>query len=80
MSDIAGICDPKFAKVKDIMAASIERGDDVGVSFAVTIGGEMVVDLWGGHLDASAADPWLEDTLVNYTAPPRQCRSFVRWF
>lgn len=65
MSDIAGICDPKFAKVKDIMAASIERGDDVGVSFAVTIGGEMVVDLWGGHLDASAADPWLEDTLVN---------------
>ena len=47
------------------MAASIESGEDVGVSFAVTIGGEMVVDLWGGYLDESASAPWQQDTLVN---------------
>ena len=65
MADIAGICDPKFAEVRDILSASIDSGDDVGASFAVTIGGEMVVDLWGGHLDEAASAPWQEDTLVN---------------
>ena len=57
MSEIAGICDPKFSEVRDILAASIESGADVGVSFAVTVGGEMVVDLWGGHLDEAASAP-----------------------
>ena len=63
--EIAGICDEKFSKVRNILASSIESGDDVGVSFAVTIGGEMVVDLWGGHIDESASAPWQKDTLVN---------------
>ena len=63
--EIAGICDEKFSKVRNILASSIESGDDVGVSFAVTIGGEMVVDLWGGHIDESASTPWQQDTLVN---------------
>lgn len=63
--EIAGICDEKFSKVRNILASSIESGDDVGVSFAVTIGGEMVVDLWGGHIDESASAPWQQDTLVN---------------
>ena len=31
----------------------------------MTVGGEMVVDLWGGHLDEAASAPWQEDTLVN---------------
>ena len=57
MVDIAGTCDERFSQVQDILAASIESGEDVGVSFAVTIGGEMVVDLWGGYLDESASAP-----------------------
>ena len=65
MSEIAGICDPKFSDVRNILASSIQSGADVGVSFAVTVGGEMVVDLWGGHLDEAASAPWQEDTLVN---------------
>ena len=65
MGEIVGICDPKFSEVRDILAASIESGADTGVSFALTIGGEMVVDLWGGHLDSTASAPWQEDTLVN---------------
>ena len=65
MGEIVGMCDPKFSEVRDILAASIESGADTGVSFALTIGGEMVVDLWGGHLDSTASAPWQEDTLVN---------------
>jgi CubicO group peptidase (beta-lactamase class C family) len=65
MSDIAGVCDPKFSEARDILAASIDSGNDVGASFAVTIGGEMVVDIWGGHRDETASAPWQEDTLVN---------------
>jgi len=65
VGEIVGMCDPKFSEVRDILAASIESGADTGVSFALTIGGEMVVDLWGGHLDSTASAPWQEDTLVN---------------
>ena len=65
MSNISGVCDPKFSEACDILAASIDSGNDVGASFAVTIGGEMVVDIWGGHLDETASAPWQEGTIVN---------------
>ena len=65
MSNIAGVCDPKFSEARDILAASIDSGNDVGASFAVTIGGEMVVDIWGGQLDETASAPWQQDTIVN---------------
>ena len=65
MGVISGICDEKFSEVRNLLAASIESGDDVGLSFAVTINGEMVVDLWGGYVDETASTPWQEDTLVN---------------
>lgn len=65
MGVISGICDEKFSEVRNLLAASIESGDDVGLSFAVTINGEMVVDLWGGYLDETASTPWQEHTLVN---------------
>ena len=65
MGVISGICDEKFSEVRNLLAASIESGDDVGLSFAVTINGEMVVDLWGGYVNEAASTPWQEDTLVN---------------
>jgi CubicO group peptidase (beta-lactamase class C family) len=41
-----------------------ERGD-VGASFAATLDGEYVVDLWAGHADAAKTRPWTENTIVN---------------
>jgi CubicO group peptidase (beta-lactamase class C family) len=32
---------------------------------AVTVDGELVVDLWGGHRDRARSEPFLRDTLVN---------------
>ncbi len=65
MTEIHGHADPRFAGVRDAFAANFARGEDVGASVAVTLGGELVVDLWGGHADAAKTRPWQRDTIVN---------------
>jgi CubicO group peptidase (beta-lactamase class C family) len=65
MTEIHGHADPRFAGVRDAFAANFARGEDVGASVAVTLGGELVVDLWGGHADAAKSRPWQRDTIVN---------------
>lgn len=62
---IDGDCDPKLTPVRDAFAANFEAGLEVGASFAVTIDGRSVVDLWGGHADAARTRPWQRDTIVN---------------
>ena len=62
---IQGTCDPRFAELGELLEKSIESGDDVGASVAVTLDGEMVVDIWGGWVDEARTEPWREDTLVN---------------
>lgn len=49
--DVQGYCDEKFSRLKDVLAESVEAGADLGASFAATIDGEMVVDIWAGSLD-----------------------------
>jgi CubicO group peptidase (beta-lactamase class C family) len=63
--EVHGTCDPRFEGVRRTFAANLENGADVGASFAVTIDGEMVVDLWGGFADPGQTRPWEADTLVN---------------
>ena len=68
--DISGTCDDRFAAVGDAFAASFEPGGDpvdVGASVAVTLEGELVVDLWGGTItgDDGVERPWQSDTIVN---------------
>jgi CubicO group peptidase (beta-lactamase class C family) len=65
MTEISGECASRFAKVKDAFAANFAGGREVGASFAVTVDGEPVVDLWGGHADAARTRPWQRDTIVN---------------
>ena len=62
---IHGRCDPRFAAVRDAFAANFAAGREVGASFAATVEGEPVVDLWGGHADAATTRPWERDTIVN---------------
>lgn len=63
--DIHGTCAPRFAGVRDAFAANFAAGREVGASFAATLGGEPVVDLWAGHADAGRTRPWERDTIVN---------------
>jgi CubicO group peptidase (beta-lactamase class C family) len=65
MADIQGTWDPQYEQVATALAASLDAGTDTGASVAVLIGGEPVVDIWGGTVDEAGTAPWVEDTLVN---------------
>ncbi|MEX2230506.1 MAG: serine hydrolase domain-containing protein [Dehalococcoidia bacterium] len=65
MTAIHGVCDDRFAAVRAAFQANFDAGRDVGASFAVTLDGETVVDLWGGHADEARTRPWERDTIVN---------------
>ncbi|MFT7367152.1 MAG: CubicO group peptidase (beta-lactamase class C family), partial [Oceanospirillaceae bacterium] len=62
---VFGFCDPRFKKVRDLFARSVESGYEVGATLAVEYRGEMVINLWGGYQDAAKTRLWQEDTLVN---------------
>ncbi|MEX2627037.1 MAG: serine hydrolase domain-containing protein [Ilumatobacteraceae bacterium] len=67
--EIHGHCDPRFEGVRDAFAANFERRGEIGASAAVTLDGEVVVDLWAGetatdeHPDGGVA--WERDTIIN---------------
>jgi CubicO group peptidase (beta-lactamase class C family) len=65
MTDIHGTSDPRFAPVRDAFERNFAEMNDVGASVAVSVDGEMVVDLWGGYRDAAKTLPWERDTIVN---------------
>ena len=65
MTTLHGTCDPKFDHVREALANNFAEHGDVGASVAVSLEGEMVVDLWGGHRDEAKTLPWEEDTIVN---------------
>ena len=62
---VGGFTQDKFGAVREAFAASLASGADVGASFCATVGGETVVDLWGGWADEARTRPWEQDTLVN---------------
>ncbi len=65
MTTLHGTCDPKFSAVREALQNNFATLGDVGASVAVSLEGEMVVDLWGGHRDEAKTLPWEEDTIVN---------------
>ncbi len=66
MAEIKGtISDARFEKMGLLLSDSIDSGEDVGASVCVTVGGETVVDIWGGHADEAKTTEWQEDTITN---------------
>ena len=65
MAAIHGTWDPQYEGVVQALAANLDAGTDTGASVAVLVGGEPVVDVWGGTVDEAGTGPWVEDTLVN---------------
>ncbi|MCA6322103.1 MAG: beta-lactamase family protein, partial [Phenylobacterium sp.] len=63
--EVQGTCDPRFEAVRQAFAGNLENGLDVGASFAATVNGAFVVDIWGGFADPAKTRPWEKDTLVN---------------
>ena len=62
---VSGRCAPGFEGVRAAFERNFSEHGDVGASVAVTVGGEPVVDLWGGHTDRARTRAWERDTLVN---------------
>lgn len=62
--EIHGHCNQRFASVREAFAKNFESGLEVGASFAATIGGKFVVDIWAGYADAAKTRPWEKDTIV----------------
>ncbi|MGH1491945.1 MAG: serine hydrolase domain-containing protein [Acidimicrobiales bacterium] len=65
MAEMHGSNDPRFDQLSEILSNSIDSGADLGASVSVTIEGETVVDLWGGHADTAKTKPWEENTITN---------------
>ncbi len=61
---LGGTCSARFDALRELFAAKLESGEDLGASLAVNIDGQMVVDLWGGWADEARAIPWSEDTIT----------------
>ena len=58
MAAVSGSARSGSERVREAFAANFDTGE-VGAAVAVTVDGELVVDLWGGHRDG-AQDPAVE--------------------
>ncbi|MCP2267215.1 CubicO group peptidase, beta-lactamase class C family [Promicromonospora thailandica] len=65
MNELNGTVAPRFEPVRDAVLDALRRGAETGLSLAVDLDGERVVDLWGGHQDAARTRPWARDTVTN---------------
>jgi CubicO group peptidase (beta-lactamase class C family) len=58
-----GICKPGFERVAEAFQENFDAKGEVGASVCLNVGGETVVDLWGGTADQKAGAPWSKDTV-----------------
>ncbi len=59
-----GTCDPRFERVREEFARNFAERNELGAAVTISIGNEVVVDLWGGWMDAVKKRSWQEDTIV----------------
>jgi CubicO group peptidase (beta-lactamase class C family) len=64
-AEIHGVCSDQFAALRDLLAGNLASGADLGASVALSIEGELVVDIWGGWVDEARTEPWERDTITN---------------
>jgi CubicO group peptidase (beta-lactamase class C family) len=58
-----GICKPGFERVAEAFRENFDAKGEVGASVCLTVGGETVVDLWGGTADQKTGAAWTKDTV-----------------
>jgi CubicO group peptidase (beta-lactamase class C family) len=59
-----GYCAPKYERLRDAFLRNFREFGELGASYAVTVGGELVIDLWGGSKDLARTQAWSADTLA----------------
>ncbi len=58
-----GLCKPGFERVAEAFQKNFAANGEVGASVCLTVGGETVVDLWGGTADPKTGAPWTKETV-----------------
>ena len=58
-----GTAKPGFERVAEAFEKNFDAKGEVGASLCLTVGGETVVDLWGGTADQKTGAPWNKDTV-----------------
>jgi CubicO group peptidase (beta-lactamase class C family) len=64
LTDIRGLCPPRFAAVREAFEANFAAGLELGARFALAVDGEVVVDLMGGVADRGGERPFGPRTLT----------------
>ena len=75
--EIQGHCASGFEAVGDAFIDNFEKYDEVGAATSVVIDGEMVVDIWAGHMDAERSRDWQQDTLVHVMSSTKGIVSLI---
>jgi CubicO group peptidase (beta-lactamase class C family) len=60
---IDGTCKRGFERIAEAFELNFGERGEVGASVSVTVGGETVVDLWGGSAHQETNAPWTKDTV-----------------
>ena len=60
---VQGTCDQKFQEVRQEFERNFAERGEVGASVCVTVGGQTVVDLWGGTANPETETPWTDETV-----------------
>lgn len=63
MDSVQGECDPRFARVKELLAQYLDSNEELGASICINLDGRTVVDIWGGHADLERTEPWTKNTV-----------------
>src|SRR5215510_3967335 len=61
---VDGICKKGFERVAETFTKNFAEKGEVGASVCLTVGGETVVDLWGGTADQKTGAAWTKDTVT----------------
>jgi CubicO group peptidase (beta-lactamase class C family) len=62
---VDGRCADGFEAVRRAFEANFADHGELGAAVTIQVGGETVVDLWGGWADPARTRQWTSDTLVN---------------
>ena len=76
---VQGYCDPRFQAVRDQFQQNFIDESENGAALAVTLNGELVIDLWGGWMDARHTKPWAEDTIVCCYSVGKAITAILAW-
>ena len=49
--EIHEFCEPQFEKLNETFHQNFKDGLEVGASYALTVNGKYVVDIWAGYRD-----------------------------